>query len=419
MLKKQTPALSRALKHYARFRLFYHFLIYIVLALTVSLAVGFNLPLASLLGVYIPLALLGIFPIVQFIRLIHAVCRVAAFNKKIEQDEMNAVNNCGVCGTGKTFEAVYENAKKAESNWIELQFDYWENCLADDGEGLSGQKLEDYRTIKESYEFTKNSKGIPLLHSNIPIRRISDGKFAHKLYREHLEQERRLPLYAVGITDEFNTVVSNEETRSKAPLNISELFRWSRQFLLLKLASTEQNMMRINKEVRNVVEENREFSRSKNILKPLFLSWLYKRLKAKFVRRMSKKQAKRWAPFMRRLKAFLNACGYKKLIYKLYGNSANSNPSAQTEAVIEKELNKQVLYIPFGFDYQYDTRCFRSFYQAKSKPLVEDVWTSMTCDEETYKSLRAVIKKNLSKEKPSKKKKSDEECSNDDEPMSF
>lgn len=392
--------MKKFIRHYARARIFYHFLIYLVFALIVIFAVGFNLPLAYLLGIYIPIGLLGVLPITNLIRNINAILRVKAFNKKIEEDEKNAVNNCGVCGTGKTFEIVYEKAKKAEYQNFELQYDYWENCLGVDSSKLSGQELEDFNTINDSYNFVKNTNSIPLLFSNIPIKRVSDGKFSNILVRDHLEQKERLPFRAVAIVDEINTVINNEEIRSKAPLEASELFRWSRQFLLLSLSSTEQNMMRVNKELRNVIEENREFFRSKNILKPFFLTWIYKRLRALFVRKMSVSQARRFSPMMRKLKTFLNLCGYKKLKYKLWGNSGNNSPaSAEKDGVSVLEKGKVVLYIPFGFDYVYDTRGARPLYQAKDKEFVVRVWDKLTMSKEIYDSLRSNVRTNLTQKK--------------------
>lgn len=379
-MKKQKE--NYFLQRNARLYETYKFILYfIVLFLTFQ---NFVLNFKENLIVFIIEILLFSAVILKYSAFLYYTLRFHHFRKNVKPVD-NAVIRCGAPGTGKTLSSSYESLLKAIYNWKELQYLYWllMERLQKENYVLTENDLE----IKEAYEFYKNSPYIPCLHSNISIK--YKGRFSHELTMAELRQEERLPFMAVVLIDEIGAEVSVDAYKNGRPLVLSDMFRLCRHFGEFHISGTEQDKSNIYIDIRRVVAENRTYDRMKYVLKPKVLTIIYKFLKWWFRKTMSSKKSKKYAPFMRNFKKFLDNTGFIKLKYHSTASTENSS----------QKMNKGTIVLSPFLKYEYDSRVFKNCYLAKNKKLICKGYDSLRLSPAKAKArfLRSELKKTSSK----------------------
>lgn len=353
----------------------------VILSLVIVFTIWFDKALYLTLIVYIPLAIFDIYSFMPLIRYYWYKARVILHETSIKTSKYVITRN-GNPGSGKTSSLIYDAVVLAKKMWITLKFQYWfgigmeKRLLA----SANVNKINAWQKVKEAYEFYCNNDCVPCLMTNIPV--LVDGKFTCVLTRKHIEQIERIPEYTVLFFDEIGSEISIDETRKTRPLSIGQFARWCRHFGEFHIYCTEQDKNNVNKDIRRCVCENRYMLEQVPVLKPIFWSWIFNKLKLYFVKRMSVKQSKLFSSFMLSLDNFIKYSGFRKYYYKDFAGTEAGFQSMldySEENINSKQIRKraETFILPAMLNCSYNDRCYRNFYKAKEKPLIKKVWNSL------------------------------------------
>ena len=312
----------------------------------------------------------------------------AAWRKEVRSSPNHASIFAGAPGTGKSLTGVASVYEMAKYSWEELKYEHWLICAKMKKKNYV--LTEDDKEILDAYEFYTTHDGVPALASNIPIYSKEFKRKSYKLEFAHLAQIKRLPYRVAALVDEIGTMVSVDGAKKRQAgddvvIRVANIARLCRHFCELRFVGTEQDAKNIFIDVRRVVAENRVYKSHKLVLKPVFLTWLYNRLKGYFTNKGTATSFL-FAKFMIRFKQFLNATGFHQF---KYGVSVNTE-TGQTVSTAEKG----VFYISCMLPFTYNSRCYRSAYQALEKPIELEVFDTLSLSRaEAQKMMRQGKKK--------------------------
>ena len=355
---------------------------------------------------FLPFLILSVISLFGIGRWFYCRARNEAWKIEAARTPNHAVTYAGVPGTGKTLDAVATLYEMAKYSWEELKWEHWLIMAKSKKPGYV--PTEEDKEILDAYNFYSENEGIPCLGSTIPIYSKEFKTYSYRIEIGHLAQSKRLPYRMNALVDEIGTITSVDGARQRQEGNVGVLkvadeMRFCRQFSELRLIGTEQDFKNIFIDVRRVIAENRVYKGVKPIMKPMFLSWLFEKLKRYFTSKGQKTSAL-FAGKMIRFKQFLNACGFLQIKYSVVGNS-------ETGQVIDSG-EKGTIYLSCLQEWKYDSRAYRNAYQAKDKPIEMRVFKTVGLTKEhAEKMLRSFTaqKKQEEKKEEERKKKAEEE----------
>lgn len=288
----------------------------------------------------------------------------------------------GSCKSLTAVASIYEMSKQA---WEEIKYERW--LILNKSLNQHYTLSDDDREILDAYDFYSKNNGIPCLGANIPIYSKRYRRYCYELELNHLAQRKRLPYRINCVVDEIGTMTSVDGARKRQEgdstvLSVADFCRFDRQFVEARLIGTEQDYKNIYIDVRRVVAENRVYKGKKEVLKPIFLTWLYKKLKVFFTNK-GKISSKLFSTFMVKFNSFLKACGFLQIKYIATGNSEAG------QAVTTS--NKGTIYLSCRQEWVYNSRVYRSAYQCIDKPIemsvFENKWLSKDKAEKMLRSM--------------------------------
>lgn len=311
---------------------------------------------------------LTIIPFINYIRYWVCRMRVLVYNKNVDPSNY-CILRCGEPGSGKTSSAIYTAVLLAKKLWLELRYKYWHGMTREHELFASGnlEAIKDWKRVKQSYLYWINHPGAyPCLMSNIPL--IIEGKSCVVAKRAHLEQLLPVPEYTVLLYDEIGSIVRVDEGKHGKPLNISDMYRWCRQFAEARLISTEQDKANVYIDMRRVTTENTYLRKQTAILKPPFWSLIYNIMRKHYVKRMSYQDSLEHSLPMYFMDCFIEAIGFRKYRYRRYGSTESGN----------REVESKGTYIlPSLLNAKYDSRYYRRQYQARDMSLdILEIWSN-------------------------------------------
>lgn len=162
-------------------------------------------------------------------------CRLVYYHKQtLDVEERcclaaTTTERFGGAGEGKTSSAILGAVFEAEKlqKEIELQYHYM-RVNYDRWQKVCPWKLKNFAQIEKSVEFWKeNPELIPYLASNVEIR-LPDGRKSMYVTREHIEQQKWLPICFI-VMDEAGTTIPQDEWQQR-PADVVLFFRFIRHF---------------------------------------------------------------------------------------------------------------------------------------------------------------------------------------------
>ncbi len=299
---------------------------------------------------------------------IYCIIKVGTHKKALDLSK-HVITCNGTPGAGKTSSTVFDAVCMAYKQWRELKFKHWLNMGLKRSilKSSDKNKIKEYNDVEEAYSFWKESKAIPCLMSNTPIK--AKGRYVARLTMEYIRQEKKIPYMTVLFFDEVGNELGNEKSNKKGELiTTSEFFRYCRHFGEFHILSCEQDAGNIFINMRRVVAENRYMLEQKAMLKPTVLKFIFNVLKSIFLFFNAEHHAKVFARFMYNFGKFINACGYRYYKYRTTGNM---------EAKINQKGKKGSFVLPAPLNCEYDERSWRNEYKAKDKPLDLTIFESL------------------------------------------
>ena len=305
---------------------------------------------------FLPFLVIAVFSLFNLSRWFYYRAQYDIWKANVRESPNHASIFGGAPGTGKSLTAVASAYEMAKASWEELKYEYW--LLINRSRKKGYVESEDDREIREAYEFYTTHPGVPCLGSTIPIYSREYKRFCYKLEFAHLSQKKRLPYRMNAVVDEIGALTSVDGVRKRqegnlSVLKVSEHFKFCRQYTELRLIGTEQDTKNIYIDVRRVVAENRIYKSHKVVLKPIFLSWLFRKLKLFFTNK-GKITSKFFSKFMKNFATFLRATGFIQIKYHVSVNT-ETGQSADTG-------EKGVIYLPCLQEWRYNTRAYRDAY---------------------------------------------------------
>lgn len=360
-------------KLFARYFDFFKYLILSIVWLTISILLlkreeqaGYEIfILAGAIGSFV-------FSFVQLWRHIVASSKFVLWAKEQGKTPNHVSEYTGPPGSGKTLVQNLSTYYMSKYSWEVLQLEYW--LLIPKLKKKNYTPTDDELEIIQAYEFYVNNPGIPCLSSNVPIYSYEYHRYCYELTAEHLKQQERVPFRLVGAIDEIGTVCNMEMYKDRSnnyggSADMSDFFRFCRQHVEMRMIGTEQEATNVFKDVRRVTAEIKKFRGVEPCLKPVFLSWLYERLRKYFVKKASDKQALVFSRFMLLLNRFLKNSGFLKIKYVYLSETVDSEGKQVLNERGKKNGKDFVMYVPCAMPINYNTRAFKSSYKALGKEI--------------------------------------------------
>lgn len=314
-----------------------------------------------------PLIICFIFGTTNFVIFLHHHFAYRNWDEEQGDSSNHTEIYSGPPGSGKTLSACYAIEAMSRNSWKKLQLEYWfiMSKLTDPNYKCT----EEEREVVEAYQFYQCSEGAPCLASNIPIYSKRFKKYSYECDIDHLKQEKRMPYRSNALMDEIGAALSVElfQDRKKnvsGAADVSDMFRYSRHFGEIRIIGCEQDPNNVFIDVRRVVADNRVYTGKKIVLKPKMLSFIYDLFVRHFVKRMSVKESKRFAVFMKKFNRFINNCGFFRFEYS---HLKNTETNKATVVIIDKVDKGDVIYLPKAMPFFYVTRAFASAYKCVNK----------------------------------------------------
>ena len=396
------------IKAFARCHYLFAFILTTLLDLIILLLLGFNfkkiavsIPLAIIL---IPFAILTMVCYIQFAsNLVHIALSKASIDQ-VSKDDVRAELSQGAPGSGKTSSEIVKSyilAKEAEKK---LKIKYWEYVSIPDDK-LSDFEKEEKAEVIEAFEFYQREGTIWCLWSNIPIK-DDKGRLANKLTSKHILQEEKLPIYSVAFSDEIGSEFEAKKgtIKDEQLKNLPLTGRFIRHFFDGYWRMTEQDNQASNISIRRVLGRIVYVISQKWVLKPVFLSWLYKKLENHFLKLTEKplkyqlntppylklknkvyRTSKHYSKFMRNFKYYISCIGFRKYVLNY-----KANEEVEGGDIVSHDLGKKNFYFKSCLNVKYKDRVYHALYKAKNKPLKSSKYKGMYLTrediEERYKN---------------------------------
>ena len=313
------PLLERFAHHYVWLKSLLILLFSAAIIIPIMAANGWNL---WFLLFFLPFLVIAVFSLFNLSRWFYYKAQYDIWKANVRESPNHASIFGGAPGTGKSLTAVASVYEMAKASWEELKYEYW---------------LLINRSRKKGYVES---------------------------------EEKRLPYRMNAVVDEIGALTSIDGVRKRqegnlSVLKVSEHFKFCRQYTELRLIGTEQDTKNIYIDVRRVVAENRIYKSHKVVLKPIFLSWVFKKLKLFFTNK-GKITSKFFSKFMKNFATFLRAAGFIQIKYHVSVNT-ETGQSADTG-------EKGVIYLPCLQEWRYNTRAYRDAYSPIKNKIDIDVF---------------------------------------------
>ena len=350
-------------------------------AISAAIAVPLIMAYSNLWYIYLlllPVFIWFICAIVNFVRFSTYLAKYQLWCEVEGEDPTNSEVDGGAPGTGKTLYLVNSKYQQAKVSWFRVQEEMWFILpKIKRGQSLTQEEKE----VFDAYVFYTQHEGIPCMGGNTPVWSKEYKRYCYKVGISALKQETRMPYRICTILDEFSGICPQELyidkwKNEKGSLYIEEAGKYSRQWAEWRNGVAEQNPNNIFKGYRNVVGEIKVMNSCRVVLKPLFLTWLYKKLMVHFVGRMSMHDTK-FVAAMRFLKNYISFCGFFKISY----TTKNTETGSSQVVVLINQKEKQI-YIPTAMPIKYVTRLFRNAYRCLLKTLDLDVYDDLVLGRE-------------------------------------
>ena len=317
---------------------------------------------------FLPFLLLALCSLINLSRWLYCRAKNNIWKEEVSKTSNHATIFGGPPGSCKSLTAVASTYEMAKASWEQLKYEHW--LLLNRQRKKGYVETEADREINEAYNFYMTHNGIPCLASTIPIYSKEYKRFCYKFEFSHLSQKKRLPYRMNAVIDEIGAMTSVDGAMKSqdcivAVFKVSEHFNFCRQYTELRMIGTEQDTKNIFIDVRRVVAENRIYKSHKVVLKPVFLTWLFEKLKVYFTNK-GQLTSKFFSSFMINFNKFLKACGFIQI---KYGVSVNTE-TGQTADTGERGT----IYLACLTEWAYDTRAYRGAYSPLEKEIDMDVF---------------------------------------------
>lgn len=319
---------------------------------------------------FLPFLILALISLINLGRWFYYRARSDAFKAEAATTPNHAAIFGGAPGTGKSLTAVASTYEMAKEAWQQLKYEHW--LLLNRMRKKGYVETERDREVREAYDFYMTHPGIPCLGSTISIYSKRLKRYCYKFEFAHLAQKKRLPYRMNAVVDEIGALTSVDGARKRqegniAVLKVSEHFKFCRQFTELRMIGTEQDTKNVFIDVRRVVAENRIYKTHKTVLKPLFLKWVFDKLKNFFTER-GELTSIFFAKFMINFDKFIKASGFFQI---KYGVSVNTETGQSADTG-----ERGTIYLACLTEWEYDTRAYSGAYAPLNKPIEIDVFNS-------------------------------------------
>lgn len=319
---------------------------------------------------FLPFLILALISLINIGRWFYYRARSDAFKAEAARTPNHAAIFGGPPGTGKSLTAVASTYEMAKKSWQQVKYDHWRLLNRMRKKGY--EETERDREVREAYDFYMTHPGIPCLGSTIWIYSKRLRRFCYKFEFAHLAQKKRLPYRMNAVVDEIGALTSVDGARKRqegniAVLKVSEHFKFCRQFTELRMIGTEQDTKNVFIDVRRVIGENRIYKKPKSVLKPLFLEWVFDKLRNFFTER-GELTSMLFSNFMINFEKFINAAGFFQL---KYGVSANTETGQSADTG-----ERGTIYLACLMEFEYDPRAYSGAYAPLNKPIEIDVFNS-------------------------------------------
>lgn len=275
------------------------------------------------------------------------------------------VTKMGVPRQGKSSTMNYECVLTAKKCWTLLRVKYANYlCKLEKKKELSAKEKLDFAEIKASYNFCVQSKGVPLLYTNTPIK--VGKRYSHKLVYDHLTGRKKLPLHSVLVIDEASRFMDAGKSmyqNDKKDWDLSNFFALEGHFgsYIIYLASQDDNIFldacrcSLYTEIMN---------KQIPCCKPFWLTAL-KTFYFWFIAELNRKKPRPCRFLMAQYNFFDNLwkrVGYRKYIVSRRANRAGTNTfynNVQDGKTIIGNSRNYAVYFPAKLNCEYDDRTFR------------------------------------------------------------
>ena len=352
----------------------------------------------------IPLIFFFVMAIVNFVRFMFYVNRK---NAKIEfalKNQSSFYLYSGAPGTGKSIDSTFITHEIAKDNWFELQYEYW--LIAPKLKDREYKPTLDEQEIIDAYNFYSKNDGVPCWGTNIPAYSKHFKRFSYDITSSILKQEARAPYKLSGVYDEIGTQLTIEmkddrKSNTGGATYVTDFCKFGRHLGEFTFIGCEQDPSNTYKDFRRVVGEIRVFNGKQELLKPMFLKWIYKKLKNHFVSKMRYSESVLFSKFMKFLKKYISLCGFMKFNYKIKSNTETGSVIYSVDTG-----DRDCVYVPCASEVVYRSRAFREAYLAKDKDITLKAWSSLYMSDERARSM--LKSENLSKKEEKVDNKSEE-----------
>lgn len=344
----------------------------------------------------LPTLILPIIGIVELVKLARDLRGTVNFTTDYMRNG-RAVTNDGAPGAGKTFTGANTAYNLAVDAWTKLKQDYFTQSAMVAQWVKEGEtdKLEAFRSIKESYEFfaAREAEFIPCLVSTIPLREYGTGRMSYQVTPEMFLQIDRVAERTIFFVDEIGedqgVIISGTDNA-----DYLSFWRFPRHFFDGKFVNTNQDGGQAAIAVRRSTDYNNRIIGQEWVLRPIRLEVRFRRKERRYYKLISKgRQGNARAQYLAQelyyLKKYIATIGFREVTCQL----------RTTDGVAVGGLNKFILPAIGGVEY--DDRTYRNQYKCKDKPIDLRGWEKLTIDE--YDHSGFVSELGNEKEKPKRR----------------